>query len=116
MNLRRSSVMLALFGLILAALSANATPKVLRAFNTRYPAARDSLGRCATCHGDLPALNLYGGAIKKATLDLALTDSLDSDGDGATNRTEIDSLTAPGDSSSKPRPAPARAKRAAKKK
>ena len=111
MNLRRSSVTLALFALVVIALSADATPRVLRAFATRYPAAKDSLARCTTCHGDsVPALNPYGAAVKKAALDFALTDSLDSDGDGATNKVEIDSLTAPGDSSSKPRPAPAKAK------
>jgi hypothetical protein len=88
---------------VCAAISAQATPKIMRAFNTRYPEAKEKLGNCTTCHTDtVPQMNFYGADLKKAGADFAKVDSLDSDGDGVTNMAEIAALTKPGDATSKP--------------
>ena len=99
----RRLLALALLAGLLASVAAQATPRSLKAFKARYPAAADSLGRCGTCHNaDVPELNHYGTALKIAGLDFAKTDSLDSDHDGAINVEEIKLLTLPGDSLSVP--------------
>ena len=99
----RHVLALALLAGLLASVMAQATPRNLKAFKSRYPAAADSLGRCSTCHGpDLPELNRYGIALKNADHDFAKIDSLDSDHDGAINVVEIRLLTFPGDSLSVP--------------
>lgn len=93
-------------GLVLgvgAAVTAEATPKLMRSFGSKYPDAKAKLGACATCHtADVPALNSYGADLKKAEFDFAKVEPLDSDGDGAKNLAEIAALTAPGDAKSKP--------------
>ena len=86
-----------------AALSAQATPRIMRAFGTRFPDAKEKLGNCATCHTDtVPQMNPYGADLKKAGADFSKVDSLDSDGDGFVNLAEIVALTKPGDPKSKP--------------
>jgi len=105
MKLPRRLLALAVVLGVLAALSAQATPRILRAFGTRYPEAREKLGNCTTCHTDtVPQMNPYGADLKKAGADFAKVDSLDSDGDGVLNRVEIAALTRPGDPKSKPEP------------
>lgn len=87
------------------AVSAQATPKIQRAFGVKYPEAKEKLGVCATCHTDtLPKLNRYGLDLQKAGAEFAKVDSLDSDKDGVLNWAEIKALTSPGDPRSKPEP------------
>ena len=99
---RRFIAALLVLGVALA-VSAQATPKIMRAFTTRHPEAKEKLGNCATCHTDtLPQMNAFGADLKKAGADFAKVDSLDSDRDGASNLAEIQALTGPGDPKSRP--------------
>lgn len=82
----------------------------------RYPGIPECSGKvaaCTTCHRAPPERNGYGDALKvklgadfDASLPAALAavESLDSDGDGATNLVELKAGTNPGDPASVPRP------------
>lgn len=99
---RRLIAALLILGVVLS-VTAQATPRILRAFNTRYPEAKEKLGNCQTCHTDtVPQMNAYGADLKKAGADFAKVDSIDSDWDGVLNIVEIKGLSRPGDQESKP--------------
>jgi hypothetical protein len=88
-----------------------------KAFVTKYPDAKASLGKCTTCHmKSLPKkedheLNPYGkDVLGKACVDpkaakkdfkFEKIEALDSDGDGVKNIDEIKAGTNPGDPKSK---------------
>lgn len=88
-----------------------------KAFVTKYPDAKASLGKCSTCHvKSLPKkedheMNAYGKDVQtKAVVDpkaekkiykFEKIESLDSDGDGVKNVDEIKAGTNPGDPKSK---------------
>jgi hypothetical protein len=88
-----------------------------KAFVTKYPDAKASLGKCSTCHvKSLPKkedheMNPYGKDVQtKAVVDpkaemktyaFEKIEALDSDGDGAKNIDEIKAGTNPGDPKSK---------------
>jgi hypothetical protein len=62
-------------------------------------------GNCTVCHTGIPALNSYGSDFKnhgKNQAALTAIESLDSDGDGFSNKVEIDAGTYPGDLNSHP--------------
>jgi len=86
------------------ALAAQARPRIKRDFVAAYPkTAGTRLDACVTCHnGDMTALNPYGAALRKGTFNFAQIEKLDSDGDGISNRKEIDALSFPGDPKDKP--------------
>jgi hypothetical protein len=108
---------------LLSAGDARAKPTGPRAFCDTYADAPECMGRgvtCSKCHVSTQpvAWNAYGGALL-AALDgagfdagvaaaLAAIEGEDSDGDGLTNREEIELGTAPGDPLSQwmPRPTP----------
>lgn len=82
---------------------AAAVPDYLVTFRTTYPAAVGSrIDSCNLCHRNIPQLNPYGHAFKNANQTYPPIESLDSDGDGATNVTEIGALTFPGDPNDAP--------------
>lgn len=86
---------------------AQAKSSYLDAFVNTYPAAASSkLNNCSLCHTTVPNLNPYGADYKRLGHNFAAIESLDSDGDGATNLTEITALTWPGDSADRPGAAP----------
>lgn len=75
-------------------------------FNTAYSGSTlAGAGNCAICHTSPPNLNPYGSDFKnhgKNQTALTAIESLDSDGDGSTNKAEIDAGTFPGDPNSHP--------------
>ena len=74
-----------------------ATPSIQALFLEKYPAlVKTKLDTCAVCHMPGADMNPYAMALKKAKLDFAAVEGLDSDGDGKTNKEEIDLLTFPG--------------------
>jgi len=87
---------------------ANANSTYLAAFEAQYPAAVGSrIDSCNLCHtSSIPQLNPYGTAFQGAGHVFAPIESLDSDGDGASNLAEIMALTFPGDAADTPPPAP----------
>lgn len=94
-----------LSSLFLVAMSglALAKPEYQASFTGTYPPAKGSkLDSCNLCHSNLPALNGYGSAWSSAGKSFKAIEGKDSDGDGATNLAEIQALTLPGDSTSKP--------------
>jgi hypothetical protein len=91
-----------------------ATIDIQKAFVAKYPKAKTTLGKCATCHtGPAPKkgaakLNPFGTDIqgkvcgdKAKVLDFSKIEALDSDGDGVRNLAEIEAGTKPGDPASK---------------
>lgn len=103
MTAHRRIAALALILTVAAAAAAEGTPRLRRAFVAKYPAAKEKLGTCATCHtGRLPELNPFGRDLEKAGGDFAAVDSLDSDGDGVLNEVEILALAPPGVPNAKP--------------
>lgn len=95
---RSASLMLAGVALLIAA-GAQARPKTLREFVTRYPhVTQTKLQNCVTCHSASGAgLNFYGLALQKAGLKFDAIERLDSDKDGYANGVEIRKLAFPGD-------------------
>jgi hypothetical protein len=102
-----ASAFAALALLLLAQGSALATPNFKTLFNNKYGTAGTVLDTCTLCHTSVPARNPYGDDFFNAGANLAALDAIaniDSDGDGATNITEINALTFPGDPGSIPPP------------
>ncbi len=95
---RLATLMLAAVALTIAA-GAQARPRILRSFLTRYPhATATKLQNCVTCHApDGRDLNPYGLALQKAAVDFEAVEKLDSDRDGYLNAIEIRKLAFPGD-------------------
>lgn len=104
-------------GLTALAATALALPSMMKDFNANYKLGKNSAltkAGCVVCHVEKnkPKLNPYGEALKKAlgeakTKKLSAeifkkVETLDSDGDGATNGAEIKADTLPGDAKSKP--------------
>jgi len=84
-----------------------AAPGDLSSAVSKYPnLSGSSLQSCDLCHtASIPSLNPYGSAYKSKGRSLSAfgaIENLDSDGDGATNIQEINALTFPGNSASKP--------------
>ena len=99
---------------LVSAGSAMAGSSYTNAFNNRYGTSGSSggltLGSCITCHtsrspgGSNKATNNYGRDFRNASHNFAAIESLDSDGDGYTNLTEILANAFPGDAASTPTP------------
>ena len=72
-------------------------------FNTTYPAST-AIGTCTLCHpgGDTGSFNGYADAFSANNNNYRAIETLDSDGDGFSNITEINALTFPGDATSRP--------------
>lgn len=84
-------------------------PDILAAFKRTYaPKPAFSENGCIVCHTSPPQWNPYGRAVKEAKSGLVTAEtfhaieSADSDGDGATNKDEIEAGTFPGDPKSAP--------------
>jgi hypothetical protein len=88
----------------LLALVVQARPLTRRAFVTAYPkTAGTRLDACVTCHSaDGTSLNAYGSALAKSGAAFQPIERLDSDGDGVSNRLEIQALAFPGDAKDRP--------------
>ena len=75
-------------------------------FNSAYTSSSlAGPGNCAVCHTSVPSLNPFGSDFKnhgKNQAALTAIESLDSDGDGSTNKVEINAGTFPGDPNSHP--------------
>jgi hypothetical protein len=80
-------------------------------FNTRYGTTGTAIDQCILCHAtnngpNIPSTetppNPYGVALENNGLNFAAVESLDSDGDGFNNITEINARTFPGNSASRP--------------
>mgnify|MGYP001149792346 CR=1 FL=1 len=84
--------------------TAQAKGSYMTSFNSTYPAAPTAIKTCNLCHpgGDTGAFNFYADAYAGAGHQFAPIESLDSDGDGFTNITEINAGSFPGDAASKP--------------
>ena len=94
----RKTLMMTLF-FLLTANTVFATPSLLTAFISEYPANREGeLDSCATCH--MPVikdfLNNYGIAVRDNRLDFKKFEKIDSDGDGKSNLQEINAQSFPG--------------------
>ena len=100
-------------GLMALAVSATATPPILKAFETTYSIKETSklhAASCTICHVKVPALNPYGQDVKKSLAGAKVAtpetfkkiEKLDSDKDGFSNIAEIKADTLPGDPTSKP--------------
>jgi len=104
-------------GMTALAATALALPSMMKEFDADYKLAKNSAlkkAECLICHVEKKKakLNPYGEALKKAMGEakskklsaeiLKNVESLDSDGDGATNGEEIKAETLPGDAKSKP--------------
>lgn len=82
---------------------ASARSGFLEAFTAEYPAVVGTrLDSCNVCHTNVPRRNSYGNDFNLAGRRFSSIESVDSDGDGASNLTEIMSLTFPGDASDRP--------------
>ncbi|MFP5212248.1 MAG: hypothetical protein ACLGPL_02610 [Acidobacteriota bacterium] len=95
---------IALFVLVAGASNLFAFSGYLGSFNTQYGTSGTALNSCSLCHaggGTTKAMNPYG-ADYLANGSFTAIESIDSDGDGATNITEINARTLPGDASSVP--------------
>jgi hypothetical protein len=95
---------LTLLALAIFALAVQARPLFRREFVAAYPkTAGTRLDACVTCHtADGSALNPYGMAVRKSMMNFTAAEKLDSDGDGFTNRVEIEALRFPGDPRDRP--------------
>jgi hypothetical protein len=75
-------------------------------FNSAYPGSPlAGSGNCSVCHTSIPSVNSYGSDFKnhgKNQAALTAIESLDSDGDGSSNKVEINAGTYPGDPNSHP--------------
>jgi hypothetical protein len=109
MNVRKTKIGIVLLGLVcmtgfLGLAHANSTYSGY--FNSAYPGSPlAGSGNCAVCHTSIPSVNSYGSDFKnhgKNQAALTAIESLDSDGDGSTNKVEIDAGAYPGDSRSHP--------------
>ncbi len=102
----RTVVRILVVATLLAALAlvAQARPRIKRDFVTAYPKIQGTrLDACVTCHSaDMSGLNPYGLALRKGGFSFAAIEKEDSDGDGVTNRKEIDLLSLPGDAKDRP--------------
>ncbi|NIQ39536.1 MAG: hypothetical protein GTN81_13240, partial [Proteobacteria bacterium] len=78
---------------------------LLNDFNNYYGTSGTQLDACITCHtsGSFDR-NPYGMDYQDNGFNFGVIETLDSDGDGFGNITEIDALTFPGDSNSQPAP------------
>jgi hypothetical protein len=85
--------------LVIFALVVQARPLFRREFVATYPkTAGTRLDACVTCHtADGSSLNPYGVALRKSMVNFNAVEKLDSDGDGYSNKVEIQSLRFPGD-------------------
>ncbi len=83
---------------------AQAKSSYLAAFVSAYPTAAGSkLESCTLCHtASIPNLNTFGSDYRRLGHNFAAIENLDSDGDGATNLTEINAHTWPGDPADRP--------------
>jgi len=103
-----SKVLLVLALIAFAAGTAHALPGYLSSFNSTYGTSATVLNTCTLCHGPSgPPNNPYGSAYSSNGHNFANIASLDSDGDGFTNLTEITARTFPGNAASKPAAPPA---------
>lgn len=109
MNVRKSKIGIVLLAMVFVTgvfglARANSTYSGY--FNSAYSGSTlAGAGNCAVCHTSVPNLNPFGSDFKnhgKNQAALTAIESLDSDGDGFTNRVEIDAGTFPGDSNSHP--------------
>jgi hypothetical protein len=109
MNVRKSKIVITLLAMVFVTgvfglARANSTYSGY--FNSAYPSSPlAGSGNCAVCHTSVPNLNPYGSDFKnhsKNQAALTAIESLDSDGDGSTNRVEINTGTFPGDPNSHP--------------
>ena len=99
--------LLLVMALIIGAMSsADAESSFLNTFNSTYGTAGTVLNTCSLCHTSVPALNPYGNAYAANGFNFAAIESLDSDGDGFSNITEINARTFPGNPASTPPPPP----------
>lgn len=75
-----------------------AFPSFLDQFNAKYGTAGKRLDSCGTCHNDFSSgkRNPYGKDFKNNSFNLSAIESMDSDGDGASNIDEITGLYMPG--------------------
>jgi hypothetical protein len=109
MNGRKSKIVISLLAMVFVTgvfSLAHANSTYSGYFNSAYPSSSlAGSGNCAVCHTSIPSLNSYGSDFKnhgKNQAAITAIESLDSDGDGSSNKLEIDAGTFPGDSGSHP--------------
>jgi hypothetical protein len=90
-----------LFAIVLLSLPgvALATPGIMKRFVKQYPeSAGSQLASCRTCHMPVGQdfLNNYATALKENGLNFKVIEESDADGDGQTNRQEIEKQQLPG--------------------
>ncbi len=106
------SFLVLIIGISLVALppqAVQAKPRFLASVRAWYPQLADSrLDTCNLCHlnGGGSSRNPFGEAFAANGFSLVAIESLDSDGDGYTNRQEFKALTFPGNPKDFPRSAP----------
>lgn len=100
-------VTLVLAVIMISPSSALAKPEFFAAFLEEYPGVVGTrLESCLVCHTMPPRRNPYGTDFNLAGRVFSAIESLDSDGDGADNLSEIQGLTFPGDASDGPNSSP----------
>ncbi len=105
LNQKRSLAFLTTLFILLAWQSpAQAFSGILNSFNTTYDTASTRLDQCVTCHTSNSnfGFNPYGNDLNNAGSNFAAIESIDSDGDGFSNITEITALTFPGNANDFP--------------
>lgn len=95
-------LLIAVLLLTLAAPAAYAKKKMLTEFKKNYPATNFDCNLCHIEGSEDDSLNSYGTDLNDSGFDYKAIEAKDSDGDGATNLTEINAGTLPGDMSSVP--------------
>lgn len=98
-----TTLLVGLMGAVPSSFAKMAYLKTLKATYENYkPEGKAPM--CNVCHikAEMPHLNPYGLDYQKADRDFAKIEDLDSDGDTAKNKAEIDANTYPGDKNSHP--------------
>ena len=115
--MKKTTMAVSVLVAVCAATTMLATMDNQKAFVTKYPDAKASLGKCSTCHvkplpkkedhennpygKDLLAKAVVDPKAEKKTFAFEKIEGLDSDGDGVKNIDEIKAGTNPGDPKSK---------------
>jgi len=96
--MRKLNFVIALVGLLLMPMLADARSTYLSQFNTRYNTSATKLNTCNLCHpnGNTSQFTSYGNAFRNNARNFLTIEPLDSDGDGFSNLTEINARTFPG--------------------
>ncbi|MBI3610122.1 MAG: fibronectin type III domain-containing protein [Nitrospirae bacterium] len=106
MTIRTPLFFLFIVGVVLNPVAVLAVPQYLTDFDTRYGTSGTRLNACNLCHPNFPSSttphNNYANDFQSHSHSFSAIETLDSDGDGWTNKSEIDARFFPGNASDEP--------------